>query len=127
MSDLHDQRVRLAAFEWLQRQVDLLGDVLSSQVLRQAFTCDNTRVALLGPQGIFKPRILDLPLSITTAPDGPYDDTFGPDGLLQYRYRGADPIHRDNVGLRELMRQRLPLIYLHGVAKGKYMAALPRP
>ena len=94
--------------------MDLVGDVLPYPVLRQGFTYDNDRVPLLAPQEIFKPRILELPLSITTAPDGPYDDTFGPDGLLQYRYRGTDPTHRDNVGLRELMQQRLPLVYLHG-------------
>ena len=26
----------------------------------------------------------------TTAPEGPYDDAFGPDGLLRYRYRGTN-------------------------------------
>lgn len=32
----------------------------------------------MGPQGIFKPRVLHrVPLSITTAPAGPYDDAFG--------------------------------------------------
>jgi hypothetical protein len=45
----------------------------------------------LGPQGIFKPAILDLPLSIrTTAPvEGkprPFEDEFAPGGLLNYRY-----------------------------------------
>jgi hypothetical protein len=31
---------------------------------------------LIGPQAIFKPQILQLPISITTAPAGPYDDVF---------------------------------------------------
>ena len=49
----------------------------------------------MGPQGIFKPRVLrDIPLSITTVAvvEGetrPYDDAFGEDGLL--RYRAAAP------------------------------------
>lgn len=86
---------------------------------------DGVRVPLLGPQGIFKPKVLDLPLSITTAPDGPYDDAFSSDGLLRYRYRGSDPQHRDNQGLRELFRRGMPLMYLYGVFKGKYLASWP--
>jgi len=83
-------------------------------------------VPLLGPQGIFKPQLLtDGPLSITTAPGGPYDDAMGPDGLLSYRYRGTDPAHRDNVGLRTAMSERLPLVYFHGLVPGKYLATWP--
>jgi putative restriction endonuclease len=83
-------------------------------------------VPLLGPQGIFKPAVLpELPLSITTAPDGPYDDSFTPAGLLSYRYRGVDPNHRDNVGLREAMRLKTPLVYFHGVVPGQYLAIWP--
>jgi hypothetical protein len=40
-----------------------------------------------------------------------YDDVFRRDGILRYRYRGSDPAHRDNVGLRKLMSERIPLIY----------------
>lgn len=86
---------------------------------------NDTRVPLLGPQGIFKPRILGLPLSIATAPNGPYNDSFTIDGLLNYRYRGVDANHRDNVGLRDAMRNEVPLIYLHGLVPGKYLAAWP--
>ncbi len=74
-----------------------------------------------GPQGIFKLR---LPLSITTAPSGPYDDSFSGD-LLRYRYRGTDPAHRDNEGLRQAMVERVPLVYFHGIVKGRYVAAWP--
>jgi putative restriction endonuclease len=71
-----------------------------------------------------------LPLSITTAPilpgkERPYEDEIGADDLILYRYRGVDPLHRDNVGLRETMIRRLPLVYLHGVAKGQYVAEWP--
>ncbi len=55
----------------------------------------------------------------------PYDDGFEEGGLLRYRYRGEDPNHRDNVGLREVMRRGLPLIYCHGVARGRYMPCWP--
>jgi putative restriction endonuclease len=81
---------------------------------------------LLGPQGIFKPQVLTgVPLSITTAPRGPYDDSFGFDGLLQYKYRGMDRDHADNRGLRFAMERRLPLAYFHGIVPGKYLAAWP--
>lgn len=122
---IHDARVRAAAFDWLSDQVMRFGDVLSRETLARGFFIDEKRVPLVGPQGIFKPRILNLPLSITTAPDGPYDDAFGKDELLHYRYRGTDPNHRDNRGLRAVMTNRLPMVYFHGIARGRYVAAWP--
>jgi len=127
MDKTRDTQIRVAAFGWLTDEVARLGtDVLPRPLLAQGFQFDGTRVPLVGPQGIFKPRVLDsAPLSITTAPDGPYDDTFEPDNLLRYRYRGTDPNHPDNVGLRTAMRHRLPLVYFHGIAPSKYVAAWP--
>jgi hypothetical protein len=37
---------------------------------------------------------------------------FTEDGFLRYRYRGSDPHHHDNVGLRTAMQRQTPLIYL---------------
>ena len=79
----------------------------------------------MGPQGIFKPASLRIPLSITTSPKGPYPDEFGPDGFLRYSYRETGPDHRDNVGLREAMLNGLPLVYFHGVLPGRYVAIWP--
>ena len=121
----HDARVRSAAFEWLKGQVSVHGDVIPRSVLAKGFVYQDRRVPLLGPQGIFKPGVMDVPLSITTAPNGPYDDAFGRDGLLRYRYRGTDPMHRDNRGLRFAMQEGLPLVYLHGVVPGRYVATWP--
>lgn len=121
----HDARVRAAAFDWLAAQVVIHGDVLPRTLLAEGFDFMGRRVPMLGPQGIFKPAVLEVPLSFTTAPKGPYDDAFGPDGLLQYRYRGTDPNHRDNRGLRFAMEERLPLVYLHGLIPGKYVATWP--
>ena len=121
-----DARVRNAAFEWLRTQVDSHGDVLPRQLLAEGFALNGVRVPLLGPQGIFKPKVLyDAPLSITTAPNGPYDDAFGPNDLLRYRYRGTDPEHHDNRRLRFAMQERLPLVYFHGLIPGRYVAAWP--
>ncbi len=124
MDDL-DREVRLAAFEWLAKQVEIRGDVLSRDLLAIGFEFRGNRIPLVAPQGIFKPRLLEYPLTITTAPHGPYDDSFGENGLLQYKYRGQDPNHRDNRGLRQAMLHSLPLAYFHGVVRGKYLAVWP--
>jgi putative restriction endonuclease len=125
MNDI-DQRVRLAGFKWLEEQVRIHGDVLPRSILSEGFGFENQRVPLVGPQGIFKPKLLpQIPLSITTAPHGPYDDSFGPDGLLMYRYRGTDPQHRDNAGLRMALFRKAPLVYFHGIVPGKYLAVWP--
>ncbi len=42
-----------------------------------------------------------------------------------YRYRGSDPYHRDNVGLREAGKQKIPLVYFHGIVPGRYLAVWP--
>jgi putative restriction endonuclease len=121
-----DQRVRLTAFKWLEEQVRIHGDVLPRSILSEGFEFENQRVPLVGPQGIFKPKLLSqIPLSITTAPHGPYDDSFGPDSLLMYRYRGTDPQHRDNAGLRMALFRKTPLVYFHGIVPGKYLAVWP--
>lgn len=121
-----DQKVRLAAFDWLSNQIKVHGDAIPRSVLAKGFEFEGKRVPLMGPQGIFKPQLLpEIPLSITTVPSGPYDDSFSEDHFLLYRYCGTDPHHRDNAGLRRAMFKRTPLIYLHGIVPGKYMAIWP--
>ncbi|MDP6978749.1 MAG: HNH endonuclease [Myxococcota bacterium] len=89
------------------------------------------QVRLIGPQGIFKPAILDdRALSLTTvAPKPgrprPYDDGFQPDGTVIYKYRGTDPDHHNNRWVRNAMRANAPLIYFHATVPGKYLAAWP--
>lgn len=121
----HDDRVRTAGFEWLSEQVVKYGDVLPRRILEQGYVFNGDRVPFVGPVGIFKPRILQIPLSITTVPKGPYADYFGADGLLRYRYRGKDRDHVDNRGLRSAMELRIPLAYFHCLAAGRYMAIWP--
>jgi putative restriction endonuclease len=122
----NDLRVRLAAFEWLKDQVQIHDDVLPRSILAQGFTFQGQRVPLVGPQGIFKPAVCpEIPLTITTTVRGPYRDHFGIDGLLRYSYRGKDPQHRENVGLVQAMQKRIPLVYFHGIAPGRYLAAWP--
>lgn len=68
---------------------------------------------------------MQLPLSITTSPNGPYTDHIDSKGLLYYSYRGTDPNHRDNVGLRVAMENHLPLVYLLGLVPGRYLPLWP--
>jgi putative restriction endonuclease len=86
------------------------GDVLPRSLLAEGFPYQGDRISLVSPQGIFKPKQLDIPLTITTTPEGPYEDSFTEDDFLLYKYRGTDPLHRDNVGLRQAMNQQIPLI-----------------
>ncbi len=120
-----DSELRIAAFHWLKEQVSIHGDVLPREALEKGFVFKDIRTPLISPQGIFKPKSMDIPLTITTAPKGPYDDSFNKEGFLLYKYRGSDPNHRDNVGLREACKQNKPLIYFHGVVPGKYLAVWP--
>lgn len=126
-----DTRVRTQAFLFLTEQTRLHGEVVPRDLLERGFDFEGRRVPLIGPQGIFKPALLaEMPISITTVPvkEGearPYDDGVGPDGFLRYRYRGTDPGHRDNQGLRLSMGRGVPLIYLYGVTPGRYMPVWP--
>ena len=123
---MSDAVVRRAAFDWLAGQVVRYDDVLPWSTLIRGFDFRGVRVPLVSMQGIFKPKVCELPLSIRTAVDGPYDDhQAGDEGRFLYEYRGTDPNHRDNAGLRELMRRRIPLVYFFGLLKGRYLAAWP--
>ena len=127
MSGADDDRwIRSTAFDWLAEQVSLHGDVLPRELLLAGFTVKGVRVPLLGPQGIFKPKAMSAPISITTALKGPYDDSFGSDDLLlRYRYRGVDPNHHENRGLRYTMEHALPLVYCLAIVPGKYWVKWP--
>lgn len=120
-----DGPVRAAVFDWLTEQRQEHGEGLSRNLLLN-YTLQGRRIPLLGPQGIFKPAACELPLSITTVAGGPYPDSYQQgSGVLKYAYRGTDPSHRDNVGLRRAMANRVPLVYFLGVEPGLYVSAYP--
>jgi putative restriction endonuclease len=126
-----DRDIRLAAFSFLTESISINTGLHAFHVLVKGFTFNGERVPLIGPQGIFKPRILpELPLSITTAPEipgkaRPYDDRQTDTGDIIYRYQGSNPQRYDNVGLRKAMLHGAPLIYFYGVEKGSYEAVWP--
>lgn len=120
-----DHEIRLSAFEWLKEQSCFYGDVISWSVLARGFDYNEESVPFVSPKGIFTPRMCAYPLTIRTAVNGPYDDDLSHEGQLLYRYRGTDYQHPDNVGLREAMKNSIPLIYLFGLVPGKYLAVWP--
>lgn len=123
---LDDMAVRVAAFKWLGQQVRIHGDVLPRDLLVSGFEFSGYRIPLVSRQGIFKPKVLrEIPISITTTTAGPYQDRMSPEGLILYSYRGRDPQHSENVGLRKAMQRGTPLIYFHGLVPGKYLAVWP--
>lgn len=126
-----DAEVRQRAFQFLDDLRGTHGNALPREILAQGFDFKGTRVPLIGPQGIFKPAVLrNMPLSITTVPANPrkprpYEDAVGENGVIHYKYRGTDPSHPDNAGLREAMRRQVPLVYFVGLVPGRYYAEYP--
>lgn len=117
---------RLAAFAWLKERESSSGGIVPGAVLSLGFTYQGERVTLKGPTGIWFPRGFEMPISITTSARGPYKlDDIGDDGILTYAYRGTDPNHRDNVGLRRAWKTRTPLVYFKEVANHHYQAIWP--
>ncbi len=123
---MNDLNIRLFAFDWLKDQIEIHSDVLPRELLLDGFSISGERYGLVGPQGIWKPRSMKFPISITTVMGGPYPDIIDPkSGILNYKYRGVNPNHRDNAGLRDLMNNGTPLIFFHNISRGKYVATWP--
>ncbi len=118
--------IRLAAFAWIRDQTAWNAGIFAGTELAQGFDYQGRRVTLKGPSGIWIPQGFAMPISITTALNGPYRlDDIGEDGLLTYAYRGTDPSHRDNRGLREAYRTRTPLIYFKETRNHHFQAIWP--
>lgn len=120
-----DDAIRAAAFQWLKEKTEIHGDVLDFNLLKNGFIYQGNKISFLGPQGIWKPAAMNLPLSITSIPDGPYADSFTKEGFLNYKFMGTNPMHPVNVRLRETMIKKIPLIYLYRVAPSKYLVVWP--
>lgn len=121
-----EEQIRLEAFKWLKEQQLRYGDTLPREILAEGFSFQGEQIRLMGPQGIFKPRAFARkPISITTTVKSPYEDALMVDGFIHYKYRGMDPNHQDNRGLREAMNDETPLIYFHATRPGQYVAIWP--
>lgn len=121
----HDTAVRQAVFKYLDSLRLIHGQIFRWSDLQKGFRYQNTIVPLIGAKGIWKPKVLDLPISIATSPSRPYNDTFNSDGLLDYRYRKDEAGSVDNNKLRTVMLKGLPIVYFHAMSKGNYDASWP--
>ncbi len=123
---MYELDVRIAAFAWLNERGAAGGGLIPGRELQDGFVFEGQRITLKGPAGIWFPRGFKIPISITTSLHGPYKlDDISDDGLLTYAYQGDDPDYRDNLGLREAMRTRTPLIYFREVHDHYYQAIWP--
>lgn len=125
VADFDDQLIRLEAFRWLDELSVSGGDAFAWSDLTHGFRFQGVSVPLIGARGIWKPALLDVPISIATSHRDPYGDVIGDDGFLQYRYFGTDAGHPDNAGLRRAMNEGRALIYFLGVERGLYTASWP--
>ncbi len=80
---------------------------------------------LAGQRGIFNPHYLDHTLSITSSPNGPYEDVVGPDGLLQYRFEKGDPTAGANRKLRNALIDQVPVILFRRPEQNVYIPFVP--
>ena len=120
-----DDRIRIYAFDWLEKQTQLYGEVLPRDILERGFQFNNEKITLVGRKGIWKPKVMDYPISITTTPESQYSDTITIEGFLKYKYRGEDINQSDNIGIRSMIALQKPLIYFHGITKGRYLPSWP--
>jgi putative restriction endonuclease len=128
-SDDLDARLRLAMFAHLDRVSADHPDGIPSEAVN-SFVFDGQPLRLIVQPGIRKPAMLTAALTIRTTyspdpRDAPYDDGFGPDGAMRYKWRGTDPDHPDNRALREARQRGVPLAYFKGLARGIYHAMYP--
>ncbi len=125
-----DLAIRLAAFRWLEEQTALHGPVLDWGVLASGFSFDGQPIPIANrPRGIFRPRQCVYPLSLKTSPPRTdtlhsYADHWTEQGLF-YNFMGEDPRHPVNASLRAAGERGVALIYLFGVAKGRYLPQWP--
>ena len=122
----NDQAIRLVLFAWLEGLERSYGDMIPrTDVLEKGMPFGSGVVHVIGPRGIFKPSQLALPISLTTTPNSPYNDSFSEDGLLEYNYQASDKDNAVNRGMRSAMEAGVPLVYFHGVVPNRYTAVWP--
>ena len=116
--------LRQQIMEQLAERVSRNGGVISRREL-SAFEIGGRELRLIDiSKGIWNPRWMDVTLSITSTPNGPYDDQALDGGLLRYRYR-AGSSGGDNTKLRAAVDTGVPLILLRWIADGLYVPVFP--
>lgn len=131
---MSDAELRAAAIQHVTRIRDVSGGVLTWGQIAEGFTFRGDHVHLATKaKGIFRPaQLQDGALSISTRipRDGrtnPYEDLVEiGGGLIRYHYRGSDPGHPDNRGIRACLERHLPIIYFIGIAESIYRPEICR-
>lgn len=126
-SDLeaHDQAtLRLSILSAVEDMARASGGFLTWQELT-SFQLDGVRRPLVGQRGIYNPSYLDHTLSITSSPDGPYDDQVGPDGLLNYAFEEGNPMGGANRKLRHAMVDQMPIILFERPIPNVWVPIIP--
>ncbi len=124
--EVDETGLRIAVFQWLREREAWNNGIFSGRELNEGITVAGRRITLKGQTGIWFPAGWAMPVSITTSNRGLYKlDEIGDDGFFTYAYRGNDPGHRDNVGLRNALRTRTPLVYFKEVEGARYQAIWP--
>lgn len=123
---MKELEVRHAAMRWLEQRSTALVDW---QWANQ-FQFEGQNIRLIDQSGIVKSRHFSAALTIRTTyreswEEPPYEDAIGRDGLQRYKYRGTDPNHFHNRAVRQAYKDRLPLIWFVGLAKGLYEPIYP--
>lgn len=132
----YDWELRLAAFAALRKLKDRGGGVVTSEALNEGFQFQGERIAFRNPQmGIWRPKQLSnntgAALSVVTVKprrgqQPRYDDQVASDAdYFVYRYEGDDPNLWTNRAVRRAYELQRPLIYLYGIAPGKYEPLFP--
>ena len=101
--------LRLSLLSAVEDMAQAQGGFLTFEELT-SFKLDGVPRPLAGQRGIYNPSYLDHTLSISSSPDGPYDDKVGPDGLLNYAFEDGDPMGGANRKLRRAMVDQMPII-----------------
>jgi len=135
--DERDTLMRLAAFEHLNRLIEI-RDHLTSKDLAPGFEFEGQRIPLVSPaRGIWKPVAMRYLLSIRTVFPKPggrvwYDDQrevhqqiFSGEETIDYAFMGKDANAADNRWMREAYENQVPIIYFLGIAPGCSQANFP--
>jgi putative restriction endonuclease len=126
-----ENRARAAVFSWLRSLQRQHPDALPGRALQNGLEFEGQSLSVLGyGPGIHKPKSLDAALSVTTrypepGQPPPYDDDWIDSTRLSYAYEGTDPDLWRNRAMRASWSAQLPMVYLYGVTKGRYLAEFP--
>ena len=123
-SEAEQRAIREDIFRWLDQKLGGGAYELSRDEL-EGYTYLGERIPLLDTaRGIRNPQDFGATLTImTSSKRHGYDDEIRPDGLVRYSYQSKQG--GDNVKLHRAFEQSEPLVYLHGVRAGFYVAYYP--